>query len=191
MRVESFFFGAALLMAPVLSASAQLLDPDRYRGIAADHRAHREGDALTVVVMESAQASSRAGTATESDWDIEVEGEDGAGRRRVGLGVSGGDAGSGGTSRSGIVTAQLAVTVVAVEANGMLLVEGEQRLVVNGERQQIRLQGRVRPEDIDAANRVLSNRIADADIEFTGQGSVSETQRRNVFQRVLRWLGVL
>ena len=42
-----------------------------------------------------------------------------------------------------------------------------------------------------AGNRIPSNRIADADIEFTGQGSVSETQRRNVFQRVLRWLGVL
>ena len=182
---------AVLMLAPAMTASAQLVDPDRYRSLAADHRAHREGDALTVIVMESAQASSRAGTATATDWDIQVDGEDGAGRRRAGLGVSGSDEGTGGTSRSGIVTAQLAVTVVAIEPNGMLRVEGQQNLVVNGERQQIRLQGRVRPEDIDAGNRIPSNRIADADIEFTGQGSVSETQRRNVFQRVLRWLGVL
>jgi flagellar L-ring protein precursor FlgH len=173
------------------ASGGQLLNPDRYRSLAADHRAQQEGDTLTVLVVESAQASSRAGTGSSSAWDIRVEGEDGAGRRRVGAGLDSNSEGLGGTSRSGALQAQLTVTVVSVESNGMLRVSGEQNLVVNGERQRIRLSGRVRPEDIDQGNRLPSNRIADAEIEFTGQGVVSESQRRNIFQRVLGWLGVL
>jgi flagellar L-ring protein precursor FlgH len=49
----------------------------------------------------------------------------------------------------------------------------------------------VRTEDISAANTILSNRISEANIEFTGQGDVSEAQRRSILYRITHWLGLI
>ena len=109
----------------------------------------------------------------------------------AGIGLSGQDTGQGNTSRAGMLQAQLAVRVVAVDPNGMLQVRGEQNVVINGERQQFLLTGLVRPEDIAADNTITSTRISDATIEFTGQGDVSEAQRRSVLYRLARWLHLI
>jgi flagellar L-ring protein precursor FlgH len=81
--------------------------------------------------------------------------------------------------------------VIAIEPNGNLRIEGEQSLIVNGERQKIRITGMVRPEDISAANTVWSNRIANADLELLGVGVVSESQRQSVLYRVFKWLRLM
>ena len=63
--------------------------------------------------------------------------------------------------------------------------------MVNGEKQQFVLNGLVRSEDIAADNTIASNRISDANIEFTGKGDVSEAQRRSIVYRVARWLHLI
>jgi flagellar L-ring protein precursor FlgH len=78
-----------------------------------------------------------------------------------------------------------------VEDSGLLRIHGEQLVVVNGEKQHFTLTGLVRTEDISAANTILSNRISEANIEFTGQGDVSEAQRRSILYRITHWLGLI
>lgn len=169
-----------------------MIDPRVYHGLAEDRRAWRVGDTLTVVVVETARASAAANTDSSNDVRLagSIRGTRGDGRGGS-IGLSGSDAGAGQTTRSGALQAQLAVRVVSVDAVGTLLVHGEQAVVVNGETQRIALDGSVRPEDISSGNTILSNRISEARIEFTGRGDVSEPQRRSMLYRITKWLGLL
>ena len=57
--------------------------------------------------------------------------------------------------------------------------QGQQGLVINGEEQSISVEGTLRTEDIDSDNTVLSNRLTNARIEFTGEGIVSDARSRD------------
>jgi flagellar L-ring protein precursor FlgH len=172
--------------------SESLIDPGHYRGLAADHRAYRVGDIVTIQVFEATRAKSQAATEASSDLDLGVGfSSPSAGSYDADLGVSGGNASGAQTTRIGELRTHVSVKVVAIEPNGNLRVVGEQSLIVNGERQKIRISGLVRPEDIDASNAVWSNRIADADLELLGVGVVSESQRQSILYRVFKWLRLL
>jgi flagellar L-ring protein precursor FlgH len=190
----------ALLLACLLVSAAalaqdgrgegSLIDPDRYQPLAADVRAHREGDTLTVLVLESTRASSRAGTEAAGEVGVDIRLADPANTWSAGANIGGRNRGAGGTSREGEVRAQLTVRVVGIDGP-LLRVSGEQQLLVNGESQRIRLTGLVRPQDIAADNTVVSSRIADASIEFTGEGVVSEASRRSLLYRLFNWLRLI
>lgn len=166
-------------------------DPDRYQPLTSDRRAIRSGDLLTVIVLESTRASSRASTDSSSDTDIAIQARHNASRNDYGATLSGDARGVGGTQRAGDVRAQIAVMVTAEREDGTLEVSGEQVLTVNGEAQTIRLQGLVRATDVSADNTVLSNRIGNARIEFTGQGVVSDAQRQSVMFKIFKWLRLI
>jgi flagellar L-ring protein precursor FlgH len=59
---------------------------------------------------------------------------------------------------------------------------------VNNENQFINIQGVIRQEDISSSNVVLSTFVADAKIELTGQGVVSDKQRVGWLTRILDWV---
>jgi flagellar L-ring protein precursor FlgH len=84
----------------------------------------------------------------------------------------------------------LTVTVKGVAENGDLLIAGEQLLEINNERQQIKVEGRVRPHDISDVNTVLSTRIADAKISYVGDGDLADRQRPSWWHRLLTWFGL-
>src|SRR5207245_2200204 len=98
--------------------------------------------------------------------------------------------GRGSTQRSGRVLGQLTVGVQQVLPNGDLQLAGTQELEINGERQMIRLEGRVRPQDVSDANTVLSTRVADARIAFVGDGVLAERQQPSWWHRLLTWFGL-
>lgn len=181
-------FGAPFAAA---ATGGSLIHPDTYRGIAADRKAHKIGDALTVVVLEAAKAESQAGTGAVHDFDVTGTAADSIGTRQFGLGLSGNDDGQGQTSRQGSLTAELTVRVTAVEPNGLLRVKGAQNILINGEKQTIEVEGLVREQDISSANTVLSTRLSGATIHFTGDGVVTESQRHGIIYRFLNWLGLM
>lgn len=172
------------------AAPATLIDPESYRGLAADRRAYRAGDPVTIVVLETARAESRAATDADRRYRIEARGEDTSNAVQLGAGIDTESDGSGGTSRQGRITAQISARVQQVEPNGQLLLRGEQEILINGELQRIVVSGRVRAEDITPGNAVLSSRLAEAKIEFTGDGVVNDAQKHGVIYRLMRWLGV-
>lgn len=176
---------------PAMGNGQSLIDTATFRGPAADQRAFRVGDVLTVYVLETSKARSQAGTGTDRGGDIRAGLHSPSTTYDVSLNTRGKTQGTAETQRIGELRAQLSVRVVAVEPNGLMRVAGGQTLVVNGEEQQIRLSGVVRPEDITAGNVVWSSRLAEADVSLSGAGVVSEAQRRSVVSRVLQWLGLL
>lgn len=168
-----------------------LIDPNQFRGLAADHRAYRVGDIVMINVLEVTRAKSQAATEAGSDLDLNVRFASPSTNYRAALGIGGGNASGAQTTRVGELRTQMSAQVVGVEPNGALRISGEQSLIVNGERQKIRLSGLVRREDIGADNAVWSNRIAGADIELVGAGVVSESTRQSILYRVFKWLRLL
>jgi len=174
--------------------AADLFDPSTYQAMTSDKRALRTGDALTVLVYEDSSASSTADTSTNTSAGLRTDFSRTNGARngfQAGVGDDyGGRGGEDRIQRSGRLLAQLSVPVQEVLPNGDLVVAGEQRIDVNGEKTNIKLKGRVRPQDIASNNTVLSSRLADVSIEYIGDGYLSDRSRPGLIPRVLAWLGL-
>jgi flagellar L-ring protein precursor FlgH len=190
-------FGAALSAAVALAAVAEpskdgesMLDPQTYRPLVSEDKAYRVGDVLTVVVRETASASTGADSRADRKATVSAEvGSNKVGTHSASAGASTDNEGGGRTQRSGKLTAQLSARVIEVLANGDLSIHGQQRITVNGEEQTIRLSGIVRTRDIGENNTILSGRIAGADIEFDGEGFIADKSRPGWFSRLLSAMG--
>lgn len=182
-----------VLCTPLVAAQEQetLIDPTTYRGLAADHRAYRVGDVVTVYVLEATRAKSQAATDAASDLDMRAGLNSPSTQYNATLGIGAANSAGAQTTRVGELRTQISTQVISVMADGRLEIEGLQTMTVNGERQRIRLRGLVRPEDITADNTVFSHRIANADIELDGVGVVSESQRQSIFYRLFKWLRLM
>lgn len=183
-----------LLAAGAPALAADLYQEGQFRALAADLKAQRVGDTLVVLVTETSSATATADTNAKRKTDVKVTALSDVGRfTRAGElngHVANDFSGAAKTQRAGRLLAQLAVTVVAVEPNGDLRVSGEQLLEVNDEQQRIRLEGRVRSQDIGENNSVLSNRIAEARIQYVGDGPLAAGQKVGLITRILTWLGL-
>tara|TARA_B100000745_G_C20103541_1_gene377559 strand:- start:148 stop:723 length:576 start_codon:yes stop_codon:yes gene_type:complete len=184
---------ASLLWLGVASAvvAESLYDEASYRPMVADKRASRVGDSLTVLIIENASAQTSAGTDSSRSVDLGATVSDTISEHRVSSGISGNRAGDASTARQGRLKGQLTVTVKEITENGRLRVGGEQLIVINGEQQKIGIEGYVRSEDVSSDNTILSVRLSDAKIEYTGEGDISDTQRKGIIAKALSWLGLL
>jgi flagellar L-ring protein FlgH len=172
-------------------SSQSLIKPASFRGPAADQRAYRVGDVLTVYVLETTRARSQAATDSDRSSGFAADLSTPSTNYNGSIVLQGKSKGAAQTSRVGELRAQLTVRVEAVEANGLMRIKGTQILEVNKEQQKITLRGLVRPEDISAGNIVWSTRIADAQVSLSGNGIVSEAQKKSLISRVFSWLGLL
>ncbi|MEO8698616.1 MAG: flagellar basal body L-ring protein FlgH [Kofleriaceae bacterium] len=93
--------------------------------------------------------------------------------------------GNGSVARKGQVLATLPVRVREILPSGDLFIEGTKVVMVGAEEKHIYLSGIVRKIDIAEDNTVPSSRIAEAEIEYTGRGDVSDTQRRGWLSRTV------
>ncbi len=93
--------------------------------------------------------------------------------------------GNGATKRQGNVTATLPVQVVEIVPSGDLFIEGTKVVMVGAEEHHIYVSGLVRRIDIADDDTVPSSRIADAEVEYTGKGDISDTQRRGWLGRIV------
>ena len=93
--------------------------------------------------------------------------------------------GDGNTSREGKLKGKITCRVVEVRENGNLVIFGWKELRSNRETQYLSLSGVVRPQDIRTNNTILSDLIAEARIEYTGAGVVSDKQNPGIGTRVM------
>jgi flagellar L-ring protein precursor FlgH len=157
----------------------------------ADHRAMHKGDIVTVKISERADAKRGASTDLTNESDSRVNfdilygliksatgaaGAAGAAADLFRAGRSSSYTGSGQTTRSEKLTATVPAIVNRVLPNGNLFIEGHRVVLVNNEEHHFYISGVVRPVDIQQDNSVESKLIADAEIEFTGRGVISDKQ---------------
>jgi flagellar L-ring protein FlgH len=181
-----------------------LWNPQRAGNYAAlDVRPRFPGDLLTVVVTERASGKKDATTEASSETSISASVQEFFGVPAAALSflptgfnpesvVKASSArtasGDGTTERTDTLTANITVTVTAIEPNGNLLVQGDKIIRVNREDQYIVLSGTVRPEDVRSDNTVPSTRLADARISYFGDGTVGDKQRERLVHRLFDYL---
>lgn len=188
-RIRKLAMAGMYLMAGAAPATS-LYQPATYQPYTSDLRTRHVGDLITVMVYESASASTTANTTAGRDaavgWTTRLPGKSYSGAVGTNNQVDGG----GRTAREGRVLAQITVAITEITERGDLVVAGEQLLDINDERQQIRVEGRVRAQDVSDANVVLSTRIANAKISYAGQGDLANAQRPAWWHRLLTLFGL-
>ena len=155
-----------------------------HRGLFEDRRAVRVGDTLTVMLNETTRASKDIGTNARR---LSSNGLNAGLNINTGTGSPTGFNGGvnsngntsfdskGGSSASNQFLGTITVTVIEVLPNGNLNVAGEKRLAVGHEEEVIRFGGIVSPSTLQG-NTVLSSQVADARIEYRGQGITDQIQ---------------
>jgi flagellar L-ring protein precursor FlgH len=157
-----------------------------------DARALRENDLVVVKVEEIANAKRSADTditrlsKTDAAFKALMQANEQA------FGISGSAdttfKGAGSTGRTERLTATVPCIVKKVLPNGNLFIEGHRVVLVNNEEQHFYLSGVVRPIDIDQENSVKSSVVAEAEVEFTGRGVISDNQRQGFLSQVFSWI---
>ncbi len=164
-----------------------------------DVRAFQVNDLVTVKIAEVATAKRNANTGLERDGNVKLGG-DVAGilaEQSAGLfdpqeilkgGASMNFDATGRTSRQDDVRFTVAATVTKVLPNGNLFIEGHRVVLVNDEEHHFYISGVARPQDIRRDNSITSTLLADAEVEFTGAGVISEGQQPGWLTRLLNWI---
>jgi flagellar L-ring protein precursor FlgH len=186
--LAGLLLACSALAAP--AAAQSLYDEASFSPPAADRRSFKLGDLITVIVSEQSSAVSSADTDADRRAAVDTRATLPHKDSQAGVGVSSDFDGGGRTQRSGRVLAQLTVRVTGIEPSGELVVQGEQHVTVNDELQTITLHGRLRSIDVAENNTVLSSRLADARIVYSGDGVVASRQRPGLWQNVLNLLGL-
>lgn len=168
-----------------------LYDETQYKAIAEDQKANKIGDSLTVIILENSSATASTDNNANKNFDVSADfGK--TNRTEVGsVNIGMGSAAGAGTGRQGSLRAQISATITQKDDNGRLKLEGRQTIVVNGEEQIISLSGWIREKDVSAENVIVSNRLSDAKIEYTGYGDLEETKKPGFFKWLFRKVGLI
>ncbi|MEX0322949.1 MAG: flagellar basal body L-ring protein FlgH [Puniceicoccaceae bacterium] len=159
----------------------------------ADNIAGDIGDIVTIVVQESASisASKSSSTSKESSLSNQIERLIHSSTGELpGLKWSGSNdfEGSGEISNSQSAQSRMSVVVIDKLPNGNLVIEGMRKVTMADEINYAVLRGYIRAEDIRADNSILSTHIADAQIEYVAEGTLTEAQRKGWLNRIYSFL---
>jgi len=161
---------------------------DGYAPLYEGWRARRVGDPLTIVLVESTSASKSSNSKLNSSGSFGLTPPSSGPLKLfknsdVAMSGNRGFNGQGSADQSNSLSGEMSVTVAAVYPNGTMLVQGQKRVTLNRGDEFVQIKGLVRNADVDANNRVLSTRVADAQIAYTGKGDVARAGRQGWLSR--------
>lgn len=159
-----------------------------YAALTSGARAAMVGDVLTIQLVERTIASktNSASTSKSSDFgltppttgplalfdpsDIKVGGDQSF-------------SGSGRAAQTNSLLGEISVTIAQVYPNGTMKVKGQKVLNLNRGEEYVQMTGIVRAADISTDNRVLSSRVADAQISYAGSGEIARASKQGWLQK--------
>jgi flagellar L-ring protein precursor FlgH len=177
---------ARVLPPPTPRTDGAIYQAGQQMELFADLKARRVGDVLTIRLTESTNASKSAATKTAKTTAVNNTGPTIFGKTITAAGVpilttamNGADSfdGSGSSTQGNSLAGSLTVTVMEVESNGNLVIQGEKTLKLNQGDEFVRVSGVVRRADIATDNTVTSDKIADAHISYSGRGVIDSANR--------------
>ncbi len=157
-------------------------------GLYRDRRAHRVGDILTVNIdiddraqFDNTSERSKGGNviadfATKLLWGFGSSPQEGDASGDLSAGGKVSATGAGKIDRSERLSLSIAAIVTEVLPDGNLLIAGSQEVRVNREVRVLNIAGIVRPLDINGANQISYEKIAEARISYGGRGKLSVVQ---------------
>jgi flagellar L-ring protein precursor FlgH len=174
--------------------------PNNSLDLYADSRAKRIGDIVLVRIVETSKANKEANTKTQrtstatggistlfglETWLADNNHRFSPSLTELQASLTNDFEGKAKTDRKSNVTATISARVIDITTDGNLNIRGYQEVKVNDETQHIILSGIIRPQDVAQDNSVLSTHLADARIEYSGQGTLGDKQRPGWFARAL------
>jgi len=202
----------AMMMTVSGLAHAESLWNDHKGDLFSNRKARKVGDIVTVMISEQTSTNRKATKKTSKDSTIDDKVESWftpsgivnafknilnlsgspsiKARKDTGdlpawkLSASHEFNGEGTLTRKDAVSAKISCTVQEVLANGYMRIAGKQKLMVDGDQQELTLSGIVREDDVRADNTVFSYNVADANIIFGGTGAVADKQKRGIFEKI-------
>ena len=159
-------------------------------------KSYKLGDIITVVILETSTAKHKAGTDTDIRDDLGIKFTHTINRLYGLIGPDNEIAGQssnkykglGTTQRESLVKAKVAAVVTEILPNGNLKLEGQHKVEVNDEAQEITVKGIVRSKDINFGNSIYSYQVANAEISVRGKGVVQEAEAPGWLTRIINWL---
>lgn len=145
--------------------------------LVADNRAFRTGDVLTVFLQETTQASKKADTSFGKNSSAAISPLSIGSKTinsTVGIDAQRDFSGSSTSTQQNALQGAITVVVEEVLPNSLLRIKGEKSLTLNQGEEFIRVSGYVRAADVDADNRLSSQRIANARIAYSGKGALAD-----------------
>jgi len=177
---------ARVLPPPAPRTDGAIYQAGQQMELFADLKARRVGDVLTIVLNESTNASKSATTTTAKTTSVANTGPTLFGKSFTTKGVpildtsltgAEGFNGAGTSAQSNSLAGSLTVTVVDVQSNGNLVVQGDKSLKLNQGDEFVHIAGVIRPADITTNNTVTSDKLADAHISYSGKGVVDSSNK--------------
>ncbi|HVO76272.1 MAG TPA: flagellar basal body L-ring protein FlgH [Ignavibacteriaceae bacterium] len=182
-----------LIIIFLIPVNAQDMRENSFRSLFADQKANKVGDAITIIVVESSQASNNAEKSAGRSSDLGLNLSGTVSKKPIpdadiSLGTKNDFEGSGSTKSSGMVKTKISATIDSVLSNGNLFVRGSRKITINGEDQIVSIKGIVRTSDIMADNSVLSYNLSDAEIIFEGKGLIRDAQEPGWLTKFFHWI---
>ena len=179
-----------IFLATAAEAKTPLVDFETGESLVSNIKARKEGDLITIIITERAQAN--AASKTKANNKSETRGGPALGWldfiKPWDMSVDNKYLGDGDTQRNGSLRAEISARIVEILPNGDFRLEGTRMVNINGEKQLIEITGVCRARDIGADNTILSTYISDAQIAYNGSGLVNDAAQPGVVTRVLNWL---
>ncbi|GAA5316137.1 MAG: flagellar basal body L-ring protein FlgH [Candidatus Pelagadaptatus aseana] len=160
--------------------------PDYGMSLFEDRKAHRVGDIITIVLNERTSSTKTTNVSMTKESELDFN-ENSAGNTLLGsnptfsnLGLATNleqnreFTGEADADQSNQLDGSITVTVSEVLVNGNLVVRGEKWMTLNRGDEYIRISGIIRPDDISPDNEIMSTKLANARITYSGTGQLAD-----------------
>ncbi|WP_075430301.1 flagellar basal body L-ring protein FlgH [Selenomonas sp. GACV-9] len=172
------------------AASAQSLWADSSYNVFADRKARNVGDILTIVISESTSLTATKGSSNSKSGSTSLSAGVGIFDFLKAASASGSDSfkANGQATSKNTTTGNVTVTVVDVQPNGNMTVEGTQSIWQNRNEHKITFRGVCRQDDVTANNTIPSTKVANATVRFDGKGPLNAKQRQGILTQIFNFL---
>ena len=162
-----------------------LWSPNNYfADLSSDYKARTLNDPITIRVAVTTSATANGNVTSQRDFntqagitglpgDLKTKGVNPLFNANSSTQLKG----TGATANNSNLVTNLTGQVIAVLANGNLVVEAQRQIYMNKENQTMIVRGVVRPNDIATDNSVVSAQLGNLEIELKGKGIISDSTR--------------
>ncbi|MCH8164710.1 MAG: flagellar basal body L-ring protein FlgH [Planctomycetes bacterium] len=180
-----------------------LRDVSMFAVASPESREFQKHDLIQIVVRETSRVDTRHQLDAEKEYqidgsiprwpalslrdllDLRIDPGRTTGRPELELEFNKGFSGNGRYRRQDDLTARLTAEVIEVLPNGSLVLEARSHIKTDEEESTITVTGICRPEDVTAANTILSNQIHDLKIEKMHEGELKKANEKGIIAKVL------
>lgn len=166
-----------------------------HSSLVSDNRAMSVGDVVTIVIDERQKVRNNEKVKTEKSSEVQAEVESFKPDQSLAdqvlpikWDVQRDFEGKADYDKQGEFTTRITASVIDVQPNGNLVIQGRRKVVIDGEEKWMTVSGVVRAFDVASDNTVASHLVANATVEYESAGRLAQNTKRGWFDTILDYL---